>query len=256
MFVMTFVSTSTQSPAQAQNPVLAEMFGRGVHAYYAGRYNEAYQYLSMAINNGSKDPRAYYFRGLVTNAQGRQYEAESDWRQGAELEAKSGTAAAVGRSLARFQGPERLKLEEFRQKARLEALSEQMMRSQQRYGELGVDPNAGAGTANRAAPRNPIQPPPAAPPADDNPFADDMGDPTLEADDAFADPSKADPLAEMGTDAAADGASAGGADPFGGSSPDAGADPFGGATTPDAGADPFGGDGGAMEDPFGADPFQ
>ena len=73
--------------ASAQNAVLAEMYGRGVHAYYSGDLITAHDSLSMAIDSGSTDPRAYYFRGMVAYMSGRTAEAETDWQQGAELEA-------------------------------------------------------------------------------------------------------------------------------------------------------------------------
>ncbi len=123
--------------ASAQNAVLAEIYGRGVHAFFCGRNDEATQLLSMAIDNGIQDPRAYYFRGLVAYSSGRIAEAEADWQLGAELEASGQTNPQIGRSLARFQGAGRIKLEEIRQQAQLNALAKAMKRSQQRYGELG-----------------------------------------------------------------------------------------------------------------------
>lgn len=223
--------------ASAQNAVLAEMYGRGVHAYYCGMNDEASQYLTMAIDNGIQDPRAYYFRGIAAFAAGRTDEAAADWQAGADLEAAGGTNHMIGRSLARFQGPGRIKLEEIRQKARLNALAKSMERSKQRYGEL--DASEPSATAPATAPPTAIAPPPV--PSDtENPFADDLaeGQPNLAADDAFEgamnDPFPAAPGAAE--------PAAGAADPFGG---DAGADPFGAA-----GDDPFGGDAGG-DNPFG-----
>ena len=250
-----------QPQCSAQDAILAAIYGRGVHAYYAGRYNDAHRYLSDAINGGSKDPRAYYFRGIVATQLGRGYEAESDWRQGATLEAKMSGNPAIGRSLARFQGSQRLKLEQFRQEARFQALTTSAVRSDARKSELGI-PAAPPQVQpkGKAAAAAAVTPPPT-PPAEENPFKDDMsrnmagGDAKVESEDALkADPFKDDAMAGAG-DAAAP-ADAGG-NPFGGAA-DAGADPFGG--TGDAGADPFGG-GGGDADPFGggddsmADPF-
>lgn len=254
--------------ATAQNAILAEMYGRGVHAFYAGNYTEAQRYLSMAIDNQIQDPRAYYFRGMVAECSGRQYDAESDWQIGAQMEASGRTNRAIGRSLARFQGSARIKLEEIRQKAKLDALANAMSRSKQRYGELGVAPGAtGAAPAPPTAVAPPAAVPPRAaapvapvtpPPAVGDPFADDMaqGEPNVVADDAL-EGAMDDPFGDQG---GAAGASQGAdSNPFGGG--DAGADPFGGGG--DAGADPFGGggdSGGAMDDPFGGggggdDPF-
>lgn len=237
--------------ASAQTAILAEMYGRGVHAYNSGLNDEANQYLTMAIDNGIQDPRAYYFRGMSAYSAGNTQEAEADWQLGADMEASGRSNLAIGRSLARFQGAGRIKLEEIRQRARLSALSAAMKRSQQRYGELGVaDPNAVA----PAAPAAGITPPPV-PPDTENPFADDLaeGQPNVASEDAlegamtdpFADEvNPSAPAAPAGTDPFGGDAGAG-ADPFGGAA--GGADPFGGAA---GGADPFGGDAGGA-DPFG-----
>jgi hypothetical protein len=233
--------------AAAQNAILAEMYGRGVHAYNAGNYTDAQQYLSMAIDNGIQDPRAYYFRGMVAHASGNPYLAETDWQVGAELEAAGQVNASIGRSLARFQGAARIELEGIRQQAKLQALAQAMSRSKQRYGELGVEPAGAAAAPPRvAAPPAAAPVAPAAPPAAaDDPFADNLaeGQPNVVADDALQGAME-DPFADQGGPAAAPPADA---SPFGeGTAP--ADDPFGGA-----GADPFGGGeaGGAMEDPFG-----
>ncbi|WP_146456153.1 hypothetical protein [Rubripirellula tenax] len=235
-----FSSTADVENAQAQgqNAVLADYYGQGVHAYYAGRSSEAYELLSTAINNGIKDPRAYYFRGIVATQTGRGYEADSDWQQGAELEAAGKGSGSVGQALHRFQGPERLKLEDIRRKAKLDYLANAEAQSRQRYGELGVQ---GSPSAPRVAPApapSAIQPPPPAPvAAEQNPFGERNEEPKVESDDALADAMN-DPF---GGDAATP-ADAGAAD--------APADPF--STGGDA-ADPFGGGGDAMADPFGTD---
>tara|TARA_R110002049_G_scaffold4601_5_gene32265 strand:- start:377098 stop:377946 length:849 start_codon:yes stop_codon:yes gene_type:complete len=252
------VSAAAPSRADAQNEVLAEMYGRGVHAYYSGNYNDAYNMLSMAINNGSQDPRAYYFRGIVAEAQGRAYEAESDWQRGAELEAAGGQNPWVGRALARFQGSSRLKLEEIRQKARLQAMAIAAARSQARYGEIDAAQPAPTmqPAPTGATPPSAVTPPPV--PDMGNPFDGDQGgvvagEPKVESDDALE--GAMDPFAEGAAPATGSAPAAAADDPFA-TPADAGAapaeDPF---ASPDAG-DPFapaGDDGGAMADPFGGD---
>lgn len=230
--------------AQAQNAILSNLYGQGVHASYAGKYQDAYDKFSMAINSGSKDPRVYYFRGIVADCMGRQYEAESDWQQGATLEAQGKIVGSIGRALSRFQGPSRLKLEEIRQKAKLQFLAESAMRSQQRFGEI----QAAEGDVLRAAP-SVVTPPPAPPVvADDNPFGDEPGEPEIESEDAFEDAMEAPFDDAPAADAPMD---AGGDDPFGGDAP-ASDDPFGGDGGAADDSDPFGGD---DADPFGDDPF-
>lgn len=249
--------------AQAQNPALMEAYGRGVHAYYSGRQAEAYDLLTMAIDSGLQDPRAFYFRGIVAAASGRPDEAVSDWEQGAALEAAGRMFGDIGRSLARVQGPTRIRLEAIRQSARLQAAAAAAARSEARYGEI----RQAEGRVLRApaAPAPPSAPPPAEE-VDDNPFRDDdlaEVTPEVESPDALSDametaqsetealPSPSDSPDAPGAEADAFGTGDG--DPFGGEG-----DPFGGDADPfdsgggDGGEDPFGG---AGDDPFGGDPF-
>ncbi|QDT01912.1 hypothetical protein K227x_02810 [Rubripirellula lacrimiformis] len=239
------------SSAQGQSAVLSEFYGQGVHAYYAGRTTEAYDLLSLAINNGIDDPRAYYFRGIVAHNSGRPYEAESDWQLGADLEASGKGSRYIGRSLSRYQGAGRLKLEEIRQKSKLQYLAESAARSRQRYGEIGAAPGVTSPAPAATQPRAGVTPPPAPPIADSDPFADDLGTPKVENEDALADAMN-DPMIDSGAPAAGDSpAGAPASDPFS-TGGDSGADPFGGGGAMDS--DPFGG-GGAGADPFGDDPF-
>ena len=244
--------------AHAQSPVLMEMYGRGVHAYHAGRYSEAYELLTLAIENGIEDPRAYYFRGIVAQASGRPEEAESDWQVGADLEAGGRIIADIGRSLTRVQGSTRLKLEQVRQTARLQASAASASRSEARYGEIRQ-----AEGRVLQAPSVAVDPPPMPPAAgDDNPFRDDFAagaEPTVEAEDALegaVGSAKAEMSATPRSPAEApaagspfEAAPAAGGDPF----DPPGGDPF---DSPAAGDfDPFlpaGGD----DDPFGDDPFE
>ena len=57
--------------AFAQDNLLDDLYGRGVHAYFSHEYQDAYSLLSDAIKSGSRDPRAYYFRGLTFARLGR-----------------------------------------------------------------------------------------------------------------------------------------------------------------------------------------
>lgn len=121
--------------ATAQDAILLELYGRGVHAYFAGNSQQAIEYLSSAINAGSRDPRVYYFRGLSMQCQG--YSGESDLRYAAELEvADSDEFYGVGRALERIQGRQRLEIERYRTEARLAALQRQQQLRRQRYEDL------------------------------------------------------------------------------------------------------------------------
>ncbi len=245
MFLLT-----SPGKAEAQSPALLEMYGRGVHAYFAGRRSEAYDYLSQAIDNGLRDPRAYYFRGIIAAESGRPEEAESDWQAGAKLEARGQIVANVGRSLARVQGSTRLKLEQIRQRARVEASAQAAARSEARYGEI----RQAEGRVLQTPPAS-VDAPPTPPAADDdNPFRDDVAEsgPTVDAEDALdgaLESARAEATADAADtdDAAADPADDG--DPF--SAPADDVDPFGEAPSDDDddGGDPFAPADGD-EDPF------
>ena len=241
-FALISIGISRGSLTHAQSAVLLDMYGQGVHAYYSGQHQEAHDLFSAAINNGLQDPRAYYFRGIVSDIQGSQYEAESDWRQGAQLEARGKIIGSIGRALVRFQGNRRLELEKIRAKEKLQYLAEATIRSQHPGVTNSMAPRPAAPTVTPGAS---IAIPPSIPSAiDDNPFDDDStADPTVENDDALKDAMN-DPLADQPTDA-----------PSGDAPEDAGDDPFAGDDSA-AGDDPFGGD---DDDPFASgdddDPF-
>ena len=239
--------------ASAQQAVLNEMFGAGVHAYYANDYSRAYDALTRAIDGGINDPRAYYFRGLTNATTGRPAEAEEDFRSGAELEAVGNFGASVSRTLTRVQGPQRIEIERFRTQARLQAQAEGVARSERRYSELRQ--------SEESVLRRPPQPktPPEIPgtrsilpPADGpTPFDDESlatGEPQVQAEDAL-EGTMDDPFADDAPAQPADAAEAGSdpsEDPFG--APADNDDPFGG--------DPFGAPADADDDdPFGGDPF-
>ena len=251
------IVASVASSANAQNAVLAELYGRGVHAFYSSDYATAYDFLSKAIDGGIKDPRAYYFRGLTSMATGREADAENDYRAGAKLEAQGGFAS-VGPSLTRIQGSNRMMIENIRQEARLEYQTSAAARSRARYGQIEAaerrtlrqPPVAAAPAAPPAARPAPPAVPPAVPPTAANPFAatEPAGEATVESKDAL-EGAMTDPFADDAAPVTPETTPpAAGADPFGGSAPPAAeSDPFATEPAPAAGADPFG---------AGADPFQ
>lgn len=106
----------------AQDSVLNEMYGNGVHAYFSGQYADSYEYLSSAISAGSEDPRCYYFRGLSCLRLGRAPDAKIDFEKGAELETvDTDRFYDVSKSLERCQGRARAMLEKYRGAARVQA---------------------------------------------------------------------------------------------------------------------------------------
>lgn len=115
---------------------LAAAYGDGVHAYFAGDYQRAYEDLTQAIEAGTNDPRAFYFRGLAALRQGRSDEAEADFTSGADRESQGLGDWPVSRSLERIQGAERLQLERHRMRARVANLQRRREADRLRYSQI------------------------------------------------------------------------------------------------------------------------
>ena len=120
LFSLVLVGSFT-SAVNAQG-VMDEVYGRGVHAYFAGDDAKAIEWLESVIAAGSQDPRVYYFRALANIRQGGgSFETGlEDVRQAALLEITSGRVVNVSRALERIQGETRRQIEDVRLKVRLE----------------------------------------------------------------------------------------------------------------------------------------
>ncbi len=116
-----------------EDRALARSYGAGVHAYFANDYQQAYDDLTLVIEAGSGDPRAWYFRGLAASKLGRTDEAEADFAMGAEREAAVAGDWPVSRSLERVQGHDRLALERHRIRARVVELQQRERAIAERY---------------------------------------------------------------------------------------------------------------------------
>ena len=173
----------------AQDPILAELYGSGVHHYFSGGYQQAIADLTEAVDGGTKDPRVYYFRALSWWRLGDTSKAQTDLTAGAKMEsADVNQNYPVSKSLERVQGAGRLLLERFRVQARAEAYRREERRNLARYeaqrkAEAEVlraapIPPAPADAATApAAVAKPAEKPPAAasaaPAEDADPFDDD-----------------------------------------------------------------------------------
>jgi hypothetical protein len=117
-----FLAVSSLSAVSYGQGVMNEVYGRGVHAYNAGDTDKAIEWLDMAINAGSEDPRVYYYHGLAMMRQsGGTIDAGiSDFEQAANLEITNGRIVDVGRALERIQGDVRRQIEDIRLRVRLE----------------------------------------------------------------------------------------------------------------------------------------
>ncbi|MCE9546547.1 MAG: hypothetical protein K8T25_13655 [Planctomycetia bacterium] len=147
------LSIMSPSSASAQDAVLAQLYGQGVHEYNSGNYAQAHERLTAAVNAGSPDPRVFYFRGLSYLQLGRQDEASADFKRASELEvADVNRVYPVDKALERVQGSTRMGMEAYRMQARVAAYQHETDLRVKRFGE-----NRGAAASQGES----IAPPPA-----------------------------------------------------------------------------------------------
>jgi hypothetical protein len=229
------------STSFAQLGALDELYGEGVHRYFANNLMSADQILTQVIDGGSQDPRAYYFRGLARERQGMG--GEIDFETGARLEAEGKRVVDVGNALARVQGSERTKIERARLNARLHVKQQQLLLQQARQlkneaAASQVAPATASGVSpfpTDSIPANetglaPLNPPaaatqPAAPAITAADTSDPFGDEAAPAE-AAAPATGDDPFGAPATEAPATEAPAVD-DPFGAPTVDATDNPFG-----------------------------
>ena len=249
--------------AQAEDYVLDELYGSGVHAYFSQDYETSVDLLTAAISEGSTDPRVYYFRGFAHLYLGSSDQAHSDFATGARYEVSKSAGYRVSQSLERVQGHTRLRLEEYRREASVEARRQQILRDRLRYR-----------TPEPESSRIPADPDEAMTDEDNttDPFTDDSADrpvgigPSEEATSTVEEdaPAEADDETDFGTedDEEAFGDDPAFEDPAGDDTAGddtAGDDPFGEQEEMGDDEDPF--DGEDDDDPFGEtddedDPFE
>jgi len=127
---------------RGQGNTLAEVYSRGVQAYFNGEHEKSHQFLTQAISLNSPDPRCYYFRGLANTKLGRPEDAAADFKKGATLEALDvAELYPVSKSLIRIQGPARLAIEASRRQAKVNLKALQEERRRIRYEQLEVRAN-------------------------------------------------------------------------------------------------------------------
>ena len=247
--------TLTASTLQAQqDELLADLYGRGVHAYFEGEFDTAHKLLSDAIEQKTQDPRCYYFRGATYTRLGRSDQATKDFQQGARLEAQdTQDTYPVNRSLQRVQGKVRITLEVHRQQARLELRKYEERRQRIRYETLQASEKDVLRNPQPQAPANVPKVPDDAKLDPSNPFSGDeagtLGGGTAQATkknpagQATAGTTRRRPVLPADTAtttkpaAAQPAAKPAGANPFGGAPAAKPADP-----AKPAGANPFGGE--------------
>ena len=230
-FAIVVAALLAASPAAAQEGYLTEIYGQGVHAFFANNAQQVVPAVESGDWRRNQGPAGLLFSGACWTAVGATTRpAISKWGPGWRLSPDGGD---IGRSLQRVQGGLRLKLEQYRRQARLEAAQNAASRAQTRRSAADAAKSRVAEPADNA-----VLPP---------------------AGDAFAEPPPAgsgDDTAPMGNEVFGNPTPptdppAGGANPFGGAPagnpPPAGGNPFGAP----AGNPPPAGDGG---NPFGGAP--
>ncbi|MBL8868178.1 MAG: hypothetical protein JNK90_00225 [Planctomycetaceae bacterium] len=227
--LLAFGSLVSLPAACSAQDVLSELYGRGVHAYFAGDTTGALTFLNDADTAGSTDPRVFYFRGLVKASMGMTDEAVVDFDKGAGLEVSSKRAVEVGKALARIQGANRLQIEDARRKARLTAQANKAQILRDQYESV------------KKSDAEMVRPAASTPPVVET-------KPDVAANDPFANPEKMQDGAPTVDEnkPATPAPAAEGDNPFGDDAP---------AKPAPAEDDPFGGSGGgakpAEDDPFG-----
>lgn len=129
-------TTVRAEPGMSEVTALARAYGAGVHAYFCGDTQRAYDDLTQAIEAGTRDPRAWYFRGLAALKLGRLDEAEADFSTGAMKETEAAGDWGVSRSLERVQGHDRLALERHRIRGRVAGLEQRRQAVERRYSQI------------------------------------------------------------------------------------------------------------------------
>lgn len=207
---------TTPAPVRAEEPLgVAASYGAGVHSYFNGDYQAAYDALTAAIEAGSMDPRTYYYRGLASIKLGRSDdEIDGDFSEGSTRETMGRGGLSVSRSLERVQGRDRMRLEKYRQRARVAAAQRDEAANRQRYVDVqerapdvlrrrvpdtavappepvvppAAKPRAPAPRPAAGAPKAPATRPAPAPRAAEEPSDDPFADPTPRpGDDPFGD---------------------------------------------------------------------
>ena len=144
------------APSYGQDGVAGPLFGAGVHAYFTGQYDEAFKLFDEALQAGNRDPQIYYFRGLTYARLGRGEEAELDFAKGAELEtADIERLTSVSKAIERIQGADRIRIEQYRAKARVAAYQKADKLRKARYEELRREETRVLEQQSRAVPPAP-----------------------------------------------------------------------------------------------------
>ncbi len=113
LMMLCLLSSTAHGADRASNDSL---LNNALSAWRAGDLSTAQKLLSEIIENGTDDPRPWYFRGILAEHAGK--DGSADLKAAAKLEAETSTASLVNRSIERTQGPLRVRIERYRLEAR------------------------------------------------------------------------------------------------------------------------------------------
>lgn len=119
---LAFLASSVFSIANAAEPSPADQLAVAVESWRDGNLKGAQELLTQIIEAGTRDPRAYYYRALVSEQLGA--DAEQDLLAAAKLEAETTSSRLVNRALENVQGATRAKIEKYRAEARAKLKSD------------------------------------------------------------------------------------------------------------------------------------
>ena len=134
---MFFVCTSVSANIFAKQQQAEVNYGKGVHAFFDGDYQQAIVVFRDIEELGVKDPRAYFFYALSHYRLEENDKAESLFKKAAEFEISERRFRDynVSDAIKRIQGKERIMIEDYRQKARNDWNAAEKRRSEVKYGE-------------------------------------------------------------------------------------------------------------------------
>ena len=142
-------------------PTLRSLYGEGLRALKRRDLPQALQLFTQTIDGGSRDPRFFYYRGIVHSELGDDETARGDFVRAAELEAENRATAGVGRALERVQGAVRQTIESIRTKV-VPTVNEQIRiaaREASNDGARPLAPTADAPIPESSLPRTTTPPP-------------------------------------------------------------------------------------------------
>ncbi len=115
-FVLSVAFLASSVFAVAAEPSPADQLAVAIESWRVGDLKGAQGLLTQIIEAGTRDPRAYYYRALLSEQLGA--DSEQDLLAAAKLEAETTSSRLVNQALENVQGPTRAKIEKYRAEAR------------------------------------------------------------------------------------------------------------------------------------------